>query len=250
VSETESQFIATGPIETDSDPHFAAFSTGWTNPEFAYGANVQGGVCGVYASALHGGDRSAPQNVPKGMGVCAIGFRTGVYAETREGGVGVRGESLGGPEPGEGVRGIGSVKGVVGITLPTTGSEGDFRAGVLGAVNPELEPRPSAIVRETGDAAVAGVNSARGIGVLGVSEVGPALEGRGLHGGPGGRFSSAGGAQIHLRLDLAAPPTEGNAGELLATAASSPISPDPEARLWFCVKGSAPGRSASWTPLA
>ncbi|HEX5610508.1 MAG TPA: hypothetical protein VFX45_10515 [Solirubrobacterales bacterium] len=248
MAQEDSQFVATGPIETASDPDFAAFSTGWTNPEFDYGANVQGGICGVYGTALHGGERRAPQNVPKGMGVCAIGIQTGLYAETTEGGVGVRAESVG-RHSGEGVRGTGNVKGVVGVTEPSRGAEGDFRAGVFGTVNAELEPLPPAIVREMGDAGVAGVSSPRGPGVVGISQSGAAIDGR-SHRGPAGLFQSAHAAQIRLHLDLTEPPEQGTAGELLATATSAPISPDPEASLWFCTKGSVPGRPASWTRLA
>jgi hypothetical protein len=126
----------------------------------------------------------------------------------------------------------------------------DFKVGVLGAVNDKLDPSPPEILRrmDSPEAAVAGVGSPGGAGVMSISDHGAALHGR-AESGPGGRFRSASGAQIHLDLDLTKPPPGGRAGDLLATAGGVG-SPDQGASLWFCVKGGEPGSPAAWTRLA
>jgi hypothetical protein len=89
----EDQFTAIGPIQSGSGAPFSAFSTRFTDPPFAYGVNVQGKNCGVYANVSNGGNRDIPTDIAIGIGVCGVGDLTGVAGECNdvEGAAGVRG---------------------------------------------------------------------------------------------------------------------------------------------------------------
>jgi hypothetical protein len=256
VADEENQFLATGPREASSNPpsypDFAAFATAWTDPPFEYGVNVEGQKCGVYASTLHGGDRQ-PQADLVDAGVCGLGHSTGVVGvgsrpQDEEGrprghGIGVRGRCHGFPH-GEGVRGEGEDRGVVGVAFSR---RRPVSIGVLGSVKGEPDATlPKELEARGGDAGVVGLGVAGtgvmgwstggGTGVMGWSTgAGSAVVGRSTGDGQAGVFSSKRAAQLYLEPGMTRPPREGSAGDLLVTTGAVPTRL-PEAKLWFCTR--------------
>jgi len=261
MAEEVEQFVATGPIEasTGSEPDFTAFATGWTEPQHDYGANIQGRTCGVYADTLHGAEdenhrRQIPGHVPAGVGVCALGYTTGIHGETCTDGVGVQGRSthmrgkIEGSGRGIGVKGEGAGRGVVGVAYPHRADDRGFPVGVLGAIAQALADDLPSDVPE-GGAGVVGFGGKQGTGVVGQSSNDSAgVAGQNVRGGPGAAFSSAEGAQLRLEPTLKALPYEGSVGALLALVDDD--SPDPVASLWFCTRRSTPNRPACWRRVA
>jgi len=150
---------------------------------------------------------------------------------------------------GEGVRGEGEHRGVVGVARLRPGEP--FHVGVFGAAtegDPEL---PNKLEATGGDAGVVGFSASGGTGVLGWStRAGAAVEGRCDGVGNGGSFASARAAQVHLEPSLTRTPTDGDAGDLLVIDDPSTPARRRQAQLWFCKRSSAPGVSADWVRIA
>jgi hypothetical protein len=252
------QFVATGPREQADqgapEPAFTAFASGWTDPAFDYGVNVEAGHCGVFGSSLRGGPRVIDQSIDiqPGVGVCGLGDQHGVYGQTRElDGVGVRGTSYAAPGKGKparslGVLGEGGSAGVVGkASPPEHGQSIDLPAGVVGLVayRPAHDSsHPHALLEKTQLPRDVVPNGGAGV-------VGAGVVGRGLVG------YSEYAAQLHLHpsKELSDPPRDGSAGDLLVILDRPEDRGQldrPLASLWFCIQDSDKDKAACWRRIA